>query len=442
MLRPPLATGPASPESAAMLSTLAFSQRARQAGGQPISQLMAQALANPHLVSLAAGFVDQATLPVEATAEAMTALLADADLARAALQYGTTAGHVPLRERLIERQLAADGQPPSERRLSVKQTVVTAGSNELLHMLADTLCDPGDIVLCAAPSYFVFLGALANLGVRSVGVESDDQGLVPEALEQELSRREWSGELARVKAIYVTTYFDNPSTATLSLARRPAIVEIAKRWSRPGQTIHVIEDAAYRELRYAGDDLPSLRTFDEEGDTVILTHTFSKSFSPGVRLGWGILPPALVEPVLAQKGNIDFGTCNLTQHLMSQVLELGLLEPHIERLRAGYREKLAAMLRAADAHLAHLPGVRWTRPTGGLYVWLTAPEGLDTGPNGPLFQRAVEEGMLYVPGRFCYAAEGVAATDNQMRLSFGVQTPARIEQGIAALGRAIEQCAR
>lgn len=417
-----------------------LSQRAQAAGGQPISHLMALALARPELISLAAGFVDQATLPCEATKAALDALWADPQAARAALQYGSTPGHEPLRELLLERLRAADGHPASEAALSIDQVVVTAGSNEFLHVVGDTLLDPGDIVLCSAPSYFVFLGMLANLGARSVGIASDEQGMIPEALEVELARLELEGELPRVKAIYLTSYYDNPCSVTLAEARRGRIVEAAKRWSRTGR-IYVIEDTAYRDLRYEGEDVPSLRAYDEEGDTVILTGTFSKSFSPGIRVGWGMLPAELVAPVCDQKGNIDFGSPNFAQHLMHKVAELGLLEPQIERVCAGYRVKRAAMLEACDQHLAGLPETHWIRPSGGLYVWLTLPEAIDAGEEGPLLQRALESGVLYVPGAFCYPQHGICKK-NTIRLSFGVQTPDKIVQGIAALARAVTDILR
>src|SRR5690606_6245414 len=188
-----------------------ISQRATWAKGQPISQLMQLALENPQLISLAAGFVDQATLPAEPTREALDALLSDGAAARAALQYGTTAGYPPLRELLLQGLQQADGVQPGEWNVSVDQVVVTAGSNELLHVIADTLFDPGDIVICAAPSYFVFLGMVANLGVRSVGVAVDENGILPDALDETFRRLEAAGELPRVKAVYITTYFDNPS---------------------------------------------------------------------------------------------------------------------------------------------------------------------------------------------------------------------------------------
>ncbi len=416
-------------------TTTVLSQRARWAGGQPISTLMAQALAHPELVSLAAGFVDQATLPVDPTREALEALFSNPRRARAALQYGTTPGYAPLREAVLAQMVEADGRPASEVGLSVDQVVMTAGSNQLLHLVGETLLDPGDLVLCAAPSYFVFLGMLANQGARSIGVASDEQGMIPAALEETLARLKREGKLARVKAIYCTSYFDNPCSVSLAAERRPQIVEIAKRWSQQ-HPIFVIEDAAYRELRYAGEDLPSLRAFDDEGDTVIVAGTFSKSYSPGVRVGWGVLPPELVAPICEQKGNIDFGSPNFAQHLMHHVVESGRFQRHVAELRQSYRVKLEAMLAAAEEYLAPLPGVSWIRPHGGLYVWLTLPKSIDAGPEGQLFGRAMQSGVLYVPGQYCFPSEGVARK-NTIRLSFGVQPVEKIRQGMQALAEAI-----
>ncbi len=228
------------------------SQRARWAGGQPISQLMAYTLENPALISLAAGFVDTDTLPTTAVNDAWAALFQDPQAARAALQYGTTPGHPPLREQLLERTRHSDEQGPP---LALDQIVVTAGSNQLLHLVSESLLDPGDIVLCAAPTYFVYLGLLAGLGARAVGVASDAEGLVPAALEEALARCEAEGELARVKAVYLVPYFDNPAGTTMPADRSAAVVETAKRWSKHGR-IHVISDEAYRELRVRGRRRP------------------------------------------------------------------------------------------------------------------------------------------------------------------------------------------
>jgi 2-aminoadipate transaminase len=420
-----------------MTSAPQLSQRARFFGDQPISELMRLALARPELVSLAAGFVDQASLPVEAVDQALVGLWADRKRARAALQYGTNAGYLPLREAVLARLLAADGNRGADRP-SVERVILTAGSNQLLHLLAEVLLDPGDIVLCAAPTYFVFLGLLNSVGARAVGVAIDRDGMIPEALEEELARQKEAGQLERVKAIYVTSYYENPSTVSLSLARREQVVELAKRYSIAAP-IYVIDDAAYRELRYTGDDLPSLRVFDDDGSTVIVAETFSKSFSPGVRVGWGVLPEELVPAVSSLKASIDFGSPNLNQHLMFEVLERGLFEPHVARLRREYRAKLEAMLAAMREFLGDIPGVRWMEPAGGLYVWLALAEGMEAGPGGKLIEHALDEGVLYVPGEYCYPAEGEACRKDRIRLSFGVQTAADIRRGVEALGRAVRK---
>jgi 2-aminoadipate transaminase len=409
------------------------SLRARWAAGQPISQLMACALENPQLISLAAGFVDADTLPADPVRQALATLFADPDTARAALQYGTTSGLPLLRQLILEQARAADGPAAS---LDLQQVVITAGSNQLLHLVSESLLDAGDVVLCAAPTYFVYMGLLTGMGVDAHGVASDRAGMIPEALEDTLRRFQAEGQLQRVKAIYLVPYFDNPAGVTMSLERRAAVVNIAKRWSQKSR-IHVISDEAYRELRYWGEDIPSLRACDDQGDTVIVAGTFSKSFSPGIRVGWGLLPRHLVGPVNDQKGNVDFGSPNFNQHLMAHVLESGLFDQHLQRIRDGYRQKLTAMLEAARKYLAPLADVRWDEPRGGLYLWLTLPERIDTGLQGPLFDLARGQGVLYVPGAYCFPTAGQPMCRNTIRLSFGVQSCAKIREGVEKLARAI-----
>jgi 2-aminoadipate transaminase len=178
---------------------------------------------------------------------------------------------------------------------------------------------------------------------------------------------------------------------------------------------------------------------DAERDTVIAAGTFSKSFSPGIRVGWGVLPDELVAPVCSQKGNIDFGSPNFSQHLMWRVLDSGQFASHVLAVRAGYHLKLEAMLAAADVHLKAIDGVRWQVPRGGLYLWVKLPERIDAGPNGKLFDAAIAEGVLYVPGQYCYPGEGERVRCSTMRLSFGVQSADRIREGVESLGRAVRR---
>jgi 2-aminoadipate transaminase len=306
-----------------------------------------------------------------------------------------------------------------------------------LSLVGEILLDPDDIWLVAAPTYFVFLGVIHGLGARAVPIPADENGMQIDVLEQELERIDAAGQLSKVKLIYAVSYYENPSGISLSVERRRELVQLAERWSRD-QKIFVLEDAAYRELCYDGPDRPSVWSFDPSHETVILAQTFSKSFSPGLRCGYGLLPKPLVRPVSDRKGNEDFGSSNFIQHLLATVLESGLYEPHVEQVRASYRMKRDRMLAAIEKHFDDLPGVSWVRPHGGLYVWMTLPERIETGFDSPFFDRAVKvDGVMYVPGELCYAGTPTQRRRNQMRLSFGVESPDKIEEGIRRLSNAV-----
>jgi len=399
---------------------------------------MSQALSHPELISLAAGFVDQMTLPGELVQISVERLLASPEDARSALQYGTTPGVPGLRDLILQRLLTQDGANTGVEAPSIDQVVVTSGSNQLIHLVLESLLDPGDIVLCAAPTYLVFLGVVSQLGARAVGVPIDAEGMIPSALVEVFEQLDRQGEKDRVKAIYLVPYADNPSGITMPLQRSAEIMEISREWSNKQLPIQLIADLAYRDLRYSEDDIPSIRTLDPRGDQVILTGTFSKSFSPGIRVGWGLLPMHLVSPVCDQKGNIDFGSPNFNQYLMLDILKHGLLDSHLQKICHQYEVKLSAMLTASERWFSDLEGVTWRSPGGGLYVWMEVPKQIDTGPQGALFKAASQEGVLYVAGEYCYAAEGEPIHRNTMRLSFGVQPPDKIEQGMKSLSRALK----
>lgn len=421
------------------MSGASWSERARRAANAPIGELMARALAQPDLISLAAGFVDKATLPAEAAASAAAAVLQDAERARAALQYGSTAGNPQLRARLAARVVALDaadhagpgrGFVPGE-----EQVVLSAGSNQLLYLLANALLDPGDVVLCDSPTYFVFADVVRAVGGRCIGVASDASGMRLDALEAELERHASSGELRRIKAVYVTSYFDNPRGVSLARERRGALVDLVRRYATR-QHIYILEDAAYRELGFDAPEVASLRAYDASGEHVVYLGTFSKSFSPGVRVGFGILPRALLLPILDLKGVLDFGSGHFDQHVIERVLQSGAYEPHVALLRSTYARKAKTMQDALDEHVVGRGLGHYLRPQGGLYVWLSAPPLVDTGANGALFAAALSQGVLYVPGDYCFAGV-VTPPRNCMRLSFGVQTEPEIARGIEKLARAI-----
>jgi 2-aminoadipate transaminase len=416
-----------------------LSRRWQWGSKQPISFLMEQAVQNPGVISLAAGLVDHQTLPVAETRSAAAALLADETLAKQALQYGTTQGSERLRRQLLTHLAGLEKCPVDRLGIDAEQLVLTTGSQQLLSLIGEVLLDPGDIVLAAAPTYFAFLGTLNGLGARTIPVATDAGGLQIDALERELKRLEKVGELSRVKLIYVVSYYENPTGISLAADRRAVVVEVARRWSKQ-QRILVLEDAAYREIRFDGPDLPSLWSFDQAHDTVLLAQTFSKSFSPGFRVGYGVVPRELVAPLCDRKGNEDFGSANFNQHLLATVLERGLYAEHVSMLRQTYRAKRDAMLTAADRYFGGIDGVQWVHPHGGLYVWMTLPETFDTGFDGPFFSHATQvERVMYVPGDVCYAGPAETRPRNQMRLSYGTQTPAGIDEGMRRLASAVRK---
>ena len=437
------------PRSPAFPLSDGLSARTATARGGAISYLMRQAVEHPECLSLAAGLVDRASLPVDLARDLAADLLGDPEAARDALQYGHTAGNERLRAAVAELFAGLEGRTGGgaaglNPAAPGGRVVLTNGSQQFLSLAAEVLLDPGDICLVAAPTYFVMLGVLAGVGARAVSVDTDGHGMRPDGLERRLTELEAAGELPRVKLIYLVPEFENPSGVRLAADRRAAIVRLAGRFSKTHR-VRILEDSAYRELRYDGDPYPSVWSCDTGGDVtgsrVLYTQTFSKSFAPGLRVGFGILPPDLVGPVLDRKGNEDFGSSHLTQHLVLRALESGRYAGHVASVRAAYRAKRDALLAGLDEHLGDLPGVSWLRPDGGLYVWATLPDGVETGFDSPLFRTAAErEHVMYVPGELCHAKQPGPVPTNQMRLSFGVLAPDALHEAAARLGRAVRSC--
>ncbi len=415
-----------------------FSSKALRTEEQPISFLMAMAVTNPDLISLAAGLVDYASLPTEETRQLLTEILSDRQSGQIALQYGTTHGLLELRQALLAHLSKLEGRSPHEMNLSVDNCIVTTGSQQGLYILSDILLNPGDLVITCAPSYFVYTGTLASFGADVRTVPIDQNGMRTDLLAEMLARLQRDGQIERLKIIYVVSYYQNPSGISLAAERRKELAELVRKYSRRHRIL-IIEDSAYRELRYDGPVLPSIKSFDPNNEYVALAMTFSKPFSAGMKTGYLFVPDQLVDPILQQKGNHDFGSNNLVQHLIHRSLIGGTYHAHVEKVRQAYRPKRDTMLDALSEHFKPLGSdVQWTRPAGGLYVWLTLPKGFDTRRGGQLFERCVSKGMLYVPGDYCFATQKDRPTPtNHMRLSFGVVDITNIREGIRRLAEAV-----
>jgi 2-aminoadipate transaminase len=420
-----------------MSTALPLSSKAQRTGEQPISFLIDAVVANPNLINLAAGLVDPLTLPVAAVAKIAQTLLSDPARARAALQYDTTLGLSTLRRAALRHLEQLEKTSAAKMSLTESDILITTGSQQALYLIGDVLIDPGDIVIAANPCYFVFTGTLSSLGATVLPVPMGEDGIDVPAIEKLLEKLQGEGKLARVKMIYTTSYFQNPTGLSMSAAGRKKLVEVVKRFSGK-QRILILEDAAYRELRYDGPALASMKPLDPENQFTILTQTFSKPFAPGLKTGYTAMPSDLMKAVLDQKGNHDFGTASLTQHIAAEAMISGLYDIQVKALCDSYRRKRDSTLASLKKHLRDSMGVKWTHPHGGLYVWLTLPERMDASRAGPLFAACIERGVIYVPGDYCFQPDEKGFVPrNHLRLSFGQVDPQQIEPGISRLGEAL-----
>jgi 2-aminoadipate transaminase len=437
----------------------ALSALGRRTALPPISWLMQTALTRPKLISLAAGFTDNATLPVEISRKLLNEILRSPKIGRPALQYGITAGEANLRELTAAHLRKLDSSSFSSSSLvlgkssrtrtrrndedeqihSPKRLMITGGSQQLLYMTLEALCDEGDIVLVEDPTYFVFLSILQSQGIRARGVRLERDGLDLAHLEDVLERLKTSGKLRRVKAFYLVSYFQNPTGVTTSFAKKADAMKVLKKFERAaGHPIYLLEDSAYRELRFSGDDTPSALMVPGASRNVIYTGTYSKPYAPGARVGFGLLPEPLFTAVQRIKGNHDFGTANLLQQLLARALETGLYDKHVAKIEKHYGQKARVMKQALAEHFPK--SVEIWESGGGLYFWARLPEGISTGMKSKVFQTALKNDVLYVPGQICYADDpSRRKPDHEMRISFGSASEENIREGIRRLGRVLRK---
>jgi 2-aminoadipate transaminase len=417
--------------------TSPLSALGRRTAAPTISWLMATALARPNLISLAAGFTDNASLPVELAHQLLGEVLRHPQQGQAALQYGITTGENNLRELTARHLQKMDaGKDPTH---TPDRLMISGGSQQLLYMTLEALCDEGDIILVEDPTYFVFLGILQSRAIQARGVRLDRDGIDLANLQAVLERLKKSGELRRVKALYLVTYFQNPTGASTSLAKKRKALALLKKYeAAAGHPLYLLEDAAYRELRFAGPDIPSALTLPGAASRVIYTGTYSKPFAPGIRLGFGILPEPLFTAVQRIKGNHDFGSANLLQQILAGALASGHYHTHVAKIEKRYGEKARVMKHALAEHFPVTVEI-W-ESGGGLYFWARLPAGISAGLKSKVFQTALKNNVIYVPGELCYAEDPTRPKpDNEMRISFGTASEDNIREGIKRLGAVLKK---
>ncbi len=366
------------------------------------------------VISLAGGLPDTSTFPAESYASLMSTVAAQS-CARA-LQYGPTEGLAVVKHCIVK-VMAAEAMEVDEDEL-----LVTSGGQQVIDLVCKTLLDPGDVVVCEAPTYPGAVPTFCAYQANVVQVTTDRDGMRTDELESTLDGLERSGQ--RPKFIYTVPNFHNPAGVTLSLERRHELVRIASE-----RELLVLEDNPYGLLRYEGSPLPTLRSLDE--DFIIYASTFSKILAPGVRLGWTAAPAPVLAKMTLGKQSSDLCSSSISQYFVSAYFESGPWEDYVRSLIEIYRRRRDVML---DALAEQFPReAAWTHPQGGLFIWATLPDYIDTTD---LLARSLEDHVAFVPGRAAYA-DGRGGCS--MRLNFSGVDEDEIREGIRRLGEVVRE---
>jgi 2-aminoadipate transaminase len=390
-------------------------QYAERAVGMVASEIRAlfAVAARPEIVSLAGGSPYVAALPLDAVGDMVGQLIASRG--DSALQYCTAQGDAGLRERICD-VMALEEIPAHP-----DEIVVTVGSQQALDLLARIFIDPGDVILAEAPSYVGALGAFAAYQASVLHVAMDDDGLIPEALEEAIRRTAAAGR--RAKFLYTVPNYHNPAGVTLAAGRRHRILDICHR-----EGLLVVEDNPYGLLGFDGEPMRALRADDDEG--VVYLGTFSKTFAAGVRVGWAVAPAAIRDKLILAAESAVLCHSSLAQLTVREYLTTQPWQEQIKTFRELYRERRDATLSALSKMMP--PGCHWTRPAGGFYVWLGLPDGVHAKAMLP---RAISSRVAYVPGTGFYAD---GSGGQYARLCYSFPDPGRISEGVRRLASVIQ----
>ena len=366
----------------------------------------------PGMVSLAGGIPAPESFPLALMQELTTTVLQK--YGAMALQYDATEGFPPLREALTAHLATKSVTATAE------QILIFSGSQGVLDGLGKILISPGDAVAVEAPTYVGALSAFNPYEPAYVQIATDDQGIIPTALEAVLRRQP-------IKFLYLVPTFQNPTGRTLSLARRQAVAALIQQYG-----VLLVEDDPYSDLRYSGEVLPPIKRFAP--DHVVYISTLSKTFAPGLRIGFCVAPPEIQRWLVIAKQGVDLHTSTFNQALAAEYLTGGYLQQQLPKILAIYRPRQQAMLAALDRYMP--ASFQWTQPEGGMFLWLEGPEGLDTEE---IYWRAIERQTAFVPGKFFYAEPG--AGNATMRLNYTMANEETIDRAVRTLAAVISEFA-
>src|SRR5215210_1605396 len=371
--------------------------------------------ARPEVISLAGGLPDTSTFPPESFAAQMTRIAQESSAE--ALQYGPTEGFERTRE-CIREVMGAEGMSPDR-----EDIIVTTGGQQAIDLVAKTLVDPGDVVICEAPTYPGAVPVFCSYEADVRQIELDTDGMRIDLLEELLAELDAEGR--RPKFIYCVPTFQNPAGVTMSLERRRRLVEIVRE-----RELLLVEDNPYGLLRYSGEPAEALYALDG-GDYVLYLGTFSKIRSPGIRLGWLCAPPPVMEKVVLGKQASDLCSSTLTQYFVNEYFGEGNWGSYVASLVDIYRARRDVMLDSLERHFPSQAS--WTTPEGGLFAWATLPDYIDTAD---LLARALRENVAFVPGRAAYL-DGRGGSS--MRLNFSASDEDELAEGIRRIGAVVSE---
>jgi 2-aminoadipate transaminase len=380
-----------------------LADRTRNMSASAIREIL-KVVSKPGMVSLAGGIPSPDSFPMDIMRELREQVITK--YGSAAFQYDLTEGFLPLCEALsgylLKKGLKADAD----------EIRITSGSQGGLVELGMILITKGDAVAVEAPTYLGAISAFNPYEPRYLRVDTDDNGLIPESLEALLKKES-------VKFIYLNPTFQNPTGRTLTLERRKAVAEIIRRYN-----LLLVEDDPYGDLRYRGNPLPPIKTLAP--DHVVYMSTLSKVFAPGLRIGFFLAPEPIRRWMVLAKQGIDLHTSTFNQALAAEYIANGYMEKQLPKIIRIYKPKQEAMLAALDRYFPK--SAHWSRPEGGMFIWVECPKGMDTER---LNDRAVERGVAFVPGRFFYTEEGEGL--NTMRLNYTMSDEPALDKAVKIL---------
>lgn len=368
----------------------------------------------PNIISFAGGLPDPQTFPLKDLEDISCQLLREkGDIA---LQYGPTEGEALLREEIAKWIFHEKAS------IKPENILITAGSQQGLDIVSKIFLDPNDILVMELPTYIGGLQAFTAYRAKMIGIPQDDGGMRIDLLEKTLARLAKRNK--KPKFIYVIPDFQNPSGITMSLERRKSLLQIAYQYKVP-----ILEDSPYRDLRFAGKNVPAIYELDTQNHVIVLG-TFSKLLCPGLRMAWIMAPAEWMDRMVVAKQGMDLCSPTYTQLLVAEYLRRGLLPKQISKIRKLYSKKLEAMLKALEQHMPE--SVKWSKPEGGLFLWIELPDKMSAND---LFPKAIESKVAYVVGS-AFHCNGKG--QNTMRLNFSYPTEQQIAEGIHRLAQMLK----